>query len=146
MKRVMSILAVMVLSLMMVGTAFAAPIGSGFATTENGGNNTSNNSGFNYSAPDDPADIFGVDKVDVDDVADRLNNKGNDVINIMQVVGRYVCYGAFIIGVLIMIFGCIGNKRMIVQGLIVLIIAGVAYAGIVCGREIVGFIASWAAS
>lgn len=146
MKRVFGVLAAMVLSLIMVGSAFAAPVGSGLATTAGGGNNVSSNSGFDYSAPDDPAEMFGVENVDVNDVADRLNSKGNDVINIMQVVGRYVCYGAFIIGILIMIAGCIGNKKMIVQGLIVLIIAGVAYAGIVCGREIVGFIASWAAS
>ena len=102
--------------------------------------------GFDYSAPDDPADIFGIPSVSVEDVTERLNNKGNDIVNILQTVGRWICIGAFVISVVMMVAGCVGNKKWIMQGLIGLIISGVAYAGIVCGRQIVMFIASWAAS
>lgn len=151
MKRVVSVFAAFAMSLMLVCTAFAsAPVGSGEAIIggqSNHSSKTSNPGGFDYSAPSSPAEIFGINEnVTVDHVVEKINAKGNDVVNVMQVVGRYICYAAFIIGVLIMISGCIGNKKLIVQGLIVLIIAGVSYAAIVCGREIVGYIASWAAS
>ena len=145
MKRFVGILISLILSMVMVMPAFATTIGGG---TINGKpvDDVYSGGSFDFSEPSDPADIMNIPSVSAEDVANRLNNKGNDVVNILQTVGRWVCIGAFVISVIIMVAGCIGNKKMIVQGLIGLIISGVAYAGIVCGREIVMFIASWAAS
>lgn len=141
MKKYLGMVAAMVLCLMMVVPAFAATTGSGTLSKSN-----TPSSGFDYTAPDDPADIFGVEDVSVDDVADKLNAKGNDVVNIIQVVGRWVCIGCAILGIVLCVAGAIGNSRLIFKGFIALIIGAVGYAGVTCGREIVQFIASWAAS
>lgn len=145
MKRFMVFLISLILSMVMVMPAFATTIGGG-TVSGNPADDINRGGSFDYSAPSDPADIMDIPSVSAEDVANRLNNKGNDVVNILQTVGRWICIGAFVISVIMMVAGCIGNKKMIVQGLIGLIISGVAYAGIVCGREIVMFIAAWAAS
>lgn len=148
-KRIFSLMAVLAMSMALLSTAYAAPIGSGVATVNSSvstDNQQTKKGGFDYSAPDGPADIFGIEDVSVDDVANKLNTKGNDIVTLMQVIGRYVCYGGFIFGVILMVIGAVGNKKMVWTGFIALLISGLAYAGIVCGREIVMFIASWAAS
>lgn len=139
---------------MMTCTAFAnGLVGSGEAVnveTQEGQTETSvfteNSSGLIYDEDHSPESLFGIRDVTTEELAGKLENKGNDIINLMQIVGRYICYGGFVMGVILMIAGCLGNKKMLMQGFIALIISGVAYAGIVCGREIVNFIASWAAS
>lgn len=144
-KNFFTLITAFVFSTCICVNVFASNIGSGTAQSVDS-SSVSTGGIFDYSEPSDPAELFGVEKVSTEEVADKLNEKGNDIINLMQVVGRYVCYGAFIVGLVMMLAGCVGNKKMIVQGLIAVIIAGVCYAGIVCGRDIVTFIASWAAS
>jgi len=145
MKRIMNFFIALILCMAVVMPAFATTVGGGTISGKSTQSSTAK-TGFDYSEPSDAADIFGIEPVSTEELANRLNNKGNDVINILQTVGRWICIGAFVISVIMMVAGCIGNKKMIVQGLIGLIISGVAYAGIVCGREIVMFIASWAAA
>lgn len=87
-----------------------------------------------------------IPKVSVNALSDYLTNKGNDIISVIQTVGRYVCIAAFAICCLLTIIGLIGNKRMLVGALIGLVISGVAYAGVICAPEIVHWIASWAAT
>lgn len=146
MKRIFGIFVTLMLCMAMMMPAFATTVGGGVVNAKPTANTGTVEKGFDYSAPDNPADIFGIPSVSVEDVTERLNNKGNDIVNILQTVGRWICIGAFVISVVMMVAGCVGNKKWIMQGLIGLIISGVAYAGIVCGREIVMFIASWAAS
>ena len=87
-----------------------------------------------------------IPHVTTDDIVGRLENKGNDIVNILQTIGRYVCIAAFIICCLLTLIGVMGNPRLLWGGVIGLVLSGVAYAGIVCGRDIVNWIASWAIS
>lgn len=76
----------------------------------------------------------------------RLQNKGNDVIDIITLVGQYVCIAAFAICCIITLVGLIGNKRTMTGGVIGLIVSGVAYALLTMAPDVVYWIASWAAS
>ena len=84
--------------------------------------------------------------VSTDTIVGKLESKGNDVVSILQTVGKYVCIAGFIVCCILTLIGIIGNKRLLAGAIIGLIISGVAYAGIVCGREIVNWIAAWAVS
>ena len=79
-------------------------------------------------------------------IVGKLESKGNDIVYILQTVGKYACIAAFIVCCILTLIGIIGNKRLLAGAIIGLVISGVAYAGIVCGREIVNWIAAWAAS
>ena len=140
----------LLLSVYLVAPAFAASGEDVRTGTASGGSSTG-------AAPVDKADpsindmVNGVindfaPNITTDDIVNRLETKGNDVVTILQTVGRYVCIGAFIICCILTLFGIIGNPRMLWGGVIGLIISGVAYAFIVCGREIVNWIATWAIS
>lgn len=88
-----------------------------------------------------------IDKnVTTDSFVTRIQNKGNDVIRILIVVGQYVCIGGFVVSGIIALVGLIGNKRATTGGVIGLIVAGVAYALITMAPEVVQWIAAWSAS
>lgn len=140
MKKAVKILA-LILAFMCISlpaTAYASDIGSGYATGGSGG--------FDYSEPDSGAEIFGIEPVSTEDLSDRLNEKGNDVVDIVTVIGKWVCIIMIAFGFLCILIGAFGNQKLLVRGLIAVVLCGVCYAGIVCGRDIVEFIASWAAS
>lgn len=80
------------------------------------------------------------------DLGKKIAEKGNDVIQIMKIIGKYFCVGGFIISCLAMFCGLFGNKRALSGGFIGLILSGVMYAAIVMSDDIVVMIASWAAS
>ena len=84
--------------------------------------------------------------VTTQDIISKLETKGNDIVAILQTVGKYVCIAAFIVCCALTLIGLIGNKRILAGAIIGLLLSGVAYAGIVCGREIVNWIAAWARS
>lgn len=84
--------------------------------------------------------------VTTDRIVERIERKGEDIVRVLQTAGKYVCIGSFLICCVLTLVGVIGNKRLLVGGAIGLILSGVSYAGIVCGREIVNWIASWASS
>lgn len=77
---------------------------------------------------------------------ERLHSKGNDVVDIIIVVGQYVCIAAFAICCIITIIGLIGNKRTMTGGVIGLIVSGVAYAFLSMAPDVVQWIASWTLS
>lgn len=84
--------------------------------------------------------------VTTEDIVKRLEDKGNDIVAILQTVGKFICVSSFLVCCALMVIGVIGNRRMLTGAVIGAILSGVAYAGIVCGREIVNWIALWAAS
>lgn len=84
--------------------------------------------------------------VTTDDVINKLEHKGNDIVRILQIVGQYVCIGAFIICCFLVIVGLMGNKRLLTGALFGLIFSGVAVVGILYSRDILNFVASWLAS
>ena len=113
-------------------------------------------SGSGYS-PTDPAptsglqseldDLYGsIPNVSTEDIIGRLEQKGNDIVTMAQTIGRYVCIVGFIIGAILAIVGAIGNKKTLWAGIISMLIACFGYAAIVCGRDIVNWVASWAIS
>jgi len=84
--------------------------------------------------------------VTTDDIVNKLENKGNDIVRILQTVGKFVCIGVFIVCCFLTIIGMVGNKRLMAGAIMGLIFSGIAYAGIVCGRDLVNWVAFWAAS
>lgn len=94
----------------------------------------------------DVESIIGVPKVGVEDIQNKVQEKGNDVLSIIQTVGKYVCIGAFILACVGTIVFMFANHKVMWVCIGILIFSGISYAGIVCGPEIVQYIAAWAAS
>lgn len=151
MKKIVMLMMVMLLAMCMVMPAFAADGDDVRTGTASGGSTTSAvTEGTTGHSPINDA-VNGVmndfvPTVTTNDIVNRLETKGNDVVLMLQTVGKYVCIGAFIICCLLTIVGIIGNPRLLWAGVIGMIVAGLAYAGIVCGREVVNWIANWAIS
>lgn len=166
MKRIFALLSILILSLCLTATAFASNgtrtgevVGGGSSGTESQTyqSGSSGSESFSLSDPNSAKDfvsdaLFGgkdrlIDpNVSTDTIVGKLESKGNDVVSILQTVGKYVCIAGFIVCCILTLIGIIGNKRLLAGAIIGLIISGVAYAGIVCGREIVNWIAAWAVS
>jgi len=152
MRKSVSILMLMLLVMCMVVPAFAASeedVRTGIAS---GGSNpdtsmvTPNNPNNSVDSTVDGIINDFAPNITTNDIVNRLEQKGNDVVTILQTVGKYVCIGAFIICCILTIAGIIGNPKLLWAGVIGMIVSGLAYAGIVCGREIVNWIATWAIS
>lgn len=165
MKRIFVLLSILILSLSLTVSAFASGdtrtgevVGGGSADTMTGTNASGNNgsSGVTLTDPNATQDyinneLFGghgviTSNVTTDTIVGKLESKGNDVVSILQTVGKYVCIAGFIVCCILTLIGIIGNKRLLAGAIIGLVISGLAYAGIVCGREIVNWIAAWAVS
>lgn len=159
MKKIFTLFFVLMLMMCMTMTAFAADTvrsgevsGGGAA----GSASSSQAGGVSLLNPGGTQDyvnneLFGsgglIDKtVTTDTIVGKLESKGNDVVSILQTVGKYVCIAGFVICCILALVGIIGNKRLLAGAIIGLLISGFAYAGIVCGREIVNWIAAWAIS
>ena len=150
-------LLVLCLALMLLTTrAFASNnVRTGEATDTNPHGTSQTVDGQSYSSGGDDdgmRDLVGgiqdefAPNVTTQDIIGKLETKGNDIVAILQTVGKYVCIAAFIICCGLTLIGIIGNKRILTGAIIGLFLSGIAYAGIVCGREIVNWIAAWARS
>ena len=156
MKKLFSVcMMLMMVMALMLTPALANEVGSGVASdgsntsavvTDPGTETTGSGGGYQTEGVMDPQDAAGIPNVSTDELIDRIDSKGNDVVNILQAVGKWACIVIFIVCIILFIIGLIGNKRMAVAAFIGMLCAGIGYAGILCGREIVSFIASWAAS
>ena len=161
MKRIVSILLIALMIAVIAVPAFATPGGDTRTGIASGGSgqppistpeivtdgHTVSGSGSSDKLQDALDSVYGdIPNISTEDIVGRLENKGNDVIRLMQTIGRYVCIVAFIICCIMTLVGIIANPKLLWAGVIGLIISGLAYAGIVCGRDIVNWIASWAIS
>lgn len=168
MKRVFVFLSVLVLALSLTVSTFASgdtrtgdvvgggSTGTGTYASENHSSSGNGSSGVSLRDPNSTQDfinneLFGGNgvinpNVSTDTIVGKLEKKGNDVVSILQTVGKYVCIAGFIVCCILTLIGIIGNKRLLVGAIIGLLISGLSYAGIVCGREIVNWIAAWAVS
>lgn len=90
--------------------------------------------------------LIGIPDVSTDDIVNKITDKGNDVITIVQTVGRAVCIVVFLICCVCSLIGLLGNQRMLTGSIIGLALSGIMYAAITCGREIVQVISAWAQS
>lgn len=120
-----------------VTTEIAGEIGGAMADSAAGGID-----------PLDPESVLGIKGGDysVDYLGDKLEEKGMDVVYLIKVVGRYICLAGFVICVVLIVVGIIGNPRILLRAAIGAVVSGIAYALITCGEEIVLLIATWAAS
>lgn len=155
MKKFLSVcLMLMMVMVVMLTPALANEVGSGVASDGSGKvtattgseTETDGQTGGYMEGVMDPQDAAGIPDVSTDDLIDRIDEKGNDVVNVLQAVGKWACIVVFIVCIILFIVGLIGNKRLAVAAFVGMLFAGIGYAGILCGREIVSFIASWAAS
>ena len=140
-KKFLVILMALIMSALMMNPAFAA--------TDIRTGTPSESSQATYTAVQGSvSEITGDITPDVttDDVINKLEHKGNDIVRILQIVGQYVCIGAFIICCFLVIVGLMGNKRLLTGALFGLIFSGVAVVGILYSRDILNFVASWLAS
>ena len=154
MKRIATVLVLMLLAVCMVVPAFAATGGEDVRTgTASGGSpsspvtvgpNTSIDSNVNSTVNGIINDF--APNVTTNDIVNRLETKGNDVVTMLQTIGKYVCIGGFVICCILAIVVITVNPRLLWAGIVGMIVAGLAYAGIVCGREIINWIATWAIS
>ena len=108
--------------------------------------NTEKNNGSNFLDVQSPEELLDLKEVTVEDIGNKLDEKGMDIIHLMQKVCQYICIATFIIGAVMFVIGLIANKKTMVSGILTLAFAGIAYAAITCGPTIVKLIASWAAA
>lgn len=166
MKRIIVMLSLLILSLHFTVSTFASSdtrtgnvVGGGSSDTLAGTSYSSSNSssgGVDLTDPNATQDfitneLFGGQgmispNVTTETIIKKLGNKGNDVVSILQIIGKFICITGFILCCILIVIGIVGNKKLLAGASIGLIISGLAYAGIVCGREIVNFIAAWAIS
>lgn len=149
MKRIFILAMVLVMSVCMSVTAFAAQeVGSGIASETNNQDTSTgyDSDGHGMYDPVSPEDLLDLDNVTTDDLQNKIDEKGSDIINIIIRVCRYICIAAFPLGVIMFILGLFGNKKLVAAGVFTVIFAGIGYAGVTCAPEIVHFVASWAAS
>lgn len=166
MKRAFILLSVLMLSFCLTVTALASGdtrtgnvIGGGSADTPAATPYTSPGSGDSGVALSDPGatqdfingELFGErgmihTNVTSDTIVDKLEAKGNEIVFMLQTVGKFVCIAGFIVCCILTIFGAIGSNRLLAGAIMGMLISGFAYAGIACGREIVNWIAAWAIS
>ena len=141
MKKFLVILMALIMSALMMTPAFAA-------TDIRTGTPSESSQATYTSVQGSVSEITGDITPDVttDDVINKLEHKGNDIVRILQIVGQYVCIGAFIICCFLVIVGLMGNKRLLTGALFGLIFSGVAVVGILYSRDILNFVASWLAS
>ncbi len=96
---------------------------------------------FNFSDPYNLSE----NPVTVDQLNTKLNSMGTDVIGIIKTVGRYICLGGFIVCVILLFIGIVGNPRLMARSAIGALCSGIMYMAITCGEQIVGMIAAWSA-
>lgn len=148
MKRLFVLAMILIMSVCASITTFAAQeVGSGVAgETNNQGSYSTDHEQHGMYDPVSPEDILDLDHVTTDDLQDKIDEKGGDVINVIIRVCRYICIAAFPIGCIMFILGLLGNKKLVAAGVFTIVFAGIGYAGVTCAPEIVHFVASWAAS
>lgn len=144
MKKFLTLALVLMMSVCMAVTAFASTdMGSGVASETGGQESTYHSSMYD---PVNPEDILDLDPVTTEDLQNKIDEKGGDVIAVIIRVCRYVCMAAFPIGCVMILLGFFGNKKILAAGIFTAIFAGIGYAAITCAPEIVHYVASWAAS
>lgn len=131
--------------LFLMNTTVAFATDTGFGTPSESGkeavtNTTTPNNVYNVPDPDTVLDL---PNVQAEELVGRINEKGNDVVNIVSAVGKWLCLAGFVACCILIVIGVIGNKRMIAGGLVGMFLSGFMYAAITCGRDIVTWISAW---
>lgn len=92
---------------------------------------------------DDLIDGGVVSDVNFEDVVSKVENKMYEVIGALQVWAQPGSVFAFIVGLILVIFGAMGNHSLMGKGFIVMIVSVLVYFGILFAEEIVAFFLQW---
>ena len=68
-----------------------------------------------------------ADEVTVDDAISWVDRKGSQVVELCAHFLKPVCVVGFILCVILMVAGAVGNKKLLVGGLVGLFICGLCY-------------------
>lgn len=149
MKRLIAMLCMVFILCGWTVSAFAAErVESGVASESIESKKKPDGGGMSIEQATDPEYVLGIKggNYSADHIGDKLRNKGMDVVYLLKIVGRYACLAAFVVCCILLVFGIVGNTRLLLRSSIGAIISGVMYAAITCGEEIVQLIAGWAAA
>lgn len=122
----------------------AAPVETEKDTTTTSSNETTKTTSRYHV--EDPEEMLGLPTVTIDTINDKIDQKGGDIISVIQKICQYICIGAFIIGAVQFLVGLLGNKKTMATGILCLVLSGVLYAAVTCAPEIVKLIGAWAAT
>lgn len=136
------------LAIMMVATMLVGPLSVCAVDTTKVAPLSGNVSGLsaNSTTGSEKYDT-GVEAVTMEELKDRVDRKGNSIIEILQTIGIPVCVVGAIIGLFMVVFGAIGLvKGGVLTGFLAVLFAGVAAACIRYAPELVEFIIQFAAA
>lgn len=127
---------------------FAATTGGGVATTDgdNDGSMFSQSQANNYYGDIKSADeLMGQtgNIVTVDDATDWVDRKGGEVITLVQHSLKPICFVCFLISLGVVVVGAIGNKKVMVGGIIAMFIIGVVFTIVTCAPQVINAFSSW---
>jgi len=97
-----------------------------------------------YTAPSGFEEVAGAPNVSVAQVETYVDDKGGDIIGMLQYVGQPILITLFILCALLASIGALGDASLIGKGILGMIICGISYALVMYAPEMVQFIAEWA--
>ena len=122
-KNLIAFLFAAILCMFNIVPALASePVGGGTATT--GGNS---HIIWDESENGDSWVRQNADEVTVDDASSWVDRKGGQVVELCAHFLKPVCVVGFILCVILMVAGAVGNKKLLVGGLVGLFICGLCY-------------------
>ena len=84
--------------------------------------------------------------VTVDVVGGKIQQKLDDVVNIVKMVAKPISYVLFAVGAIMMVVGAFGKKDGIQRGVIACVLAMIMYALCMYGEPIISAVTTWLAS
>ena len=135
----------------MVTPAFAAdPVGGGSLTFASPDTKTERPGGYgDIRNPDSiisAGDAIGMNKdniVTTNDVNNWVDRKGGELITIATRVVQVIAILSFIVSLVFIVVGALGNKRTMVGGFVALALSCVVFTAATCGPQIVTAVSSW---
>ena len=103
---------------------------------------TSNLTAEDYSDPDNAAQAVISTDMTVEGLFDKIITKVSEIITDGQKLGMILCIGAFIISVMVAVFGALGRKGPM-PGIIAAVVSAIAFTCIKYGPEIVASFSAW---
>lgn len=83
------------------------------------------------------------DTVTIDDITAKVESKFYDIIKFFQTIAQPGAVIVFIVGLIMVVFGALGNHGLMGKGFVVMIFAVLAYFGILFAEQIVEFFKEW---
>lgn len=147
--RIVSLCFAVILCLFTIaGPAFAAEaVGGGIATTGSGNSTFTDSgkaSGYYGNIPTSD-EILGQtgDVVTIEDATNWVDRKGGEVVSFAVHTVKPICVVGIFLCVIMCIAGAVGNKKLLVGGLIGILICAVLFTLVTCWPEVLNAFSSW---